>query len=176
MYRLRPAATADLGALRALIDASVRTLGVGLYSPAEIDASLVHVFGVDTQLISDGTYYLIEETGAIAAAGGWSYRKTLFGGDQAKEGVDERLDPKTDPARIRAFFVHPDHTRRGLARQLFERCASEARAAGFRRLALASTLPGLPLYEALGFGRYHPIDVPMPGALTLRCVHMERAL
>src|SRR4051794_20653254 len=103
-----------------MIDASIRTLGAGLYSPAVIDASLVHVFGVDTQLIADGTYYVIVHTNAIAAAGGWSYRKTLFGGDQVKRGVDERLDPVTEAARIRAFFVHPDHTRRGLARRLFD--------------------------------------------------------
>ena len=173
---MRAATYGDVGAVRALIDASVRGLNEGRYSPAEVDASLVHVFGVDTRLIDDGTYFVIERAGEIAAAGGWSKRKTLFGGDQFKEQADPLLDPATDAARIRAFFVHPAHARRGLARWLFERCSADARAHGFHRLALAATLPGVPLYEALGFVAQHEIPLPMPGGLTLRCVHMERAI
>jgi GNAT superfamily N-acetyltransferase len=176
MYHLRPASSADLPALQHLIADSVRGLSIGYYSAEEIEASLRHVFGVDTQLLADRTYFVIESEDSIVAAGGWSGRRTLFGGDQHKSGVDERLDPATEPARIRAFFVHPAHARRGLARQLFARCATEAAEAGFRRLALAATLPGVALYEALGFVAHDPIDVPMPGGLVLRCIHMERTL
>lgn len=176
MYRLRLASPDDLDALRALIDASVRGLNDGHYSPAEVDASLVHVFGVDSQLIADGTYYAIETSGVIVAAGGWSRRRTLFGGDQMKQGADALLDPARDAARIRAFFVHPSHARRGLARRLFDECAIQARGAGFRRLELAATLPGVPLYEALGFTARHRIEVPMADGLVLTCVHMDRVL
>src|ERR1043166_643767 len=117
MYTLRPAITADLPRLRALIADSVRGLSEGLYTPDEIEASLVPVFGVDTQLIADATYYVIESDGAIAAAGGWSGRRTLFGGDQVKRGDDDRLDPAPEPAALRAFFVHPEHARRGSPRR-----------------------------------------------------------
>ena len=106
-YALRRATLADVAALDVLIDHSVRGLGPGYYTPSEIEAGLRHVFGVDTQLVSDGTYYLIEHDGVPLACGGWSGRRTLFGGDQHKSGVDDRLDPALDPARIRAFFVHP---------------------------------------------------------------------
>jgi GNAT superfamily N-acetyltransferase len=176
MYTLRPATTADLPTLNALISESVRGLNAGLYTDAEIEASLIHVFGVDTQLIADGTYYVIEDDGVIAAAGGWSGRRTLFGGDQMKRSDDDRLDPAREPARIRAFFVHPHHARRGLARRLYEHCAGQARAAGFRKLELASTLPGVPLYTALGFVAHERIESPMPGGLVLACIRMDRLL
>ncbi len=171
-YVLRRAQRSDVDALRALIDASVRGLSVGYYTPAEIDASLIHVFGVDTRVIDDGTYFVIERDGAIAASGGWSARRTLYGGDQMKIDDDPRLDPAIDAAKIRAFFVHPAHTRRGLARQLFDSCRDAARAAGFRKLELAATLPGVPLYTALGFTPRESIDTPMPGGLALRCIRM----
>ena len=128
MSQLRTATFADVPELRDLIARSVRGLSVGMYSPAQTEAALVHVFGVDTQLVADGTYYVIEEDSALVAAGGWSARRTMYGGDQAKREVDSLLDPGTEPARIRAFFVHPDWTRRGLARQLFAACESAARA------------------------------------------------
>ena len=106
-YPLRRATLADVAALDILIDHSVRGLGRGYYTPSEIEAGLRHVFGVDTQLVTDGTYYLIEHDGVPVACGGWSGRRTLFGGDQHKSGTDDRLDPSIAPARIRAFFVHP---------------------------------------------------------------------
>lgn len=175
-YVLRAATIDDLAVIQALIADSVRGLSVGWYTPAEIEAALTHVFGVDTQLVADRTYYVIEAGSSLAAAGGWSARRTLFGGDQHKTGVDDRLDPTTEAARIRAFFVDPGHARRGLGRRLFDQCAAEARAAGFRRVELAGTLPGVPLYSALGFTAHEPIDVPMPGGLVLRCVRMDRPL
>jgi GNAT superfamily N-acetyltransferase len=142
---------ADVPALNALIAASVRELSVGFYTTAQVDAALSAVFGVDSQLVADGTYYIIDGESGPAAAGGWSGRDTLYGGDQAKGARDPRLDPSTDPARIRAFFVHPAYARRGLARQLYGECERAALAAGFRRFELMATLPGEPLYVALGF-------------------------
>lgn len=176
MYELRRAQRSDVDRLRALIDRSVRGLSVGYYTPEEIDASLIHVFGVDTRVIDDGSYFVIEHDGEIAASGGWSARSTLYGGDQLKAADDPLLDPAHDPARIRAFFVHPDHARRGLARRLFNACHDAARAAGFRKLELAATLPGVPLYTALGFIAHEPIDTPMPGGLALRCIRMDRLI
>ena len=174
---VRLATRADVPALRALISSSVRALGAAYYSPAQIEAALRHVFGVDTQLIDDGTYLIAEDDNRIIACGGWSGRRTLFGGDQHKAGTpDDRLDPSTEPARIRAFFVHPEWTRRGLGRRLFARCESAAGEAGFRRFELMATLPGEPLYAALGFRSIERVDVPMPGGLVLPCVRMDRPI
>jgi GNAT superfamily N-acetyltransferase len=173
---LRPATPADVPALTALIDASVRGLAPGFYTPAQIDGSLRLIFGVDTQLVADGTYYVIDAGGTIAAGGGWSGRRTLFGGDQMKSGVDDRLDPATEPARIRAFFVHPAWARRGLARRLYARCAHDAAAAGFRTFELMGTLPGVPLYEALGFTPIERVEVPLDDGLTLPCIRMQRPI
>jgi len=176
-HELRPATLGDLPALRRLIDASVRGLNHDLYTAAQLDAALVHVFGPDTALIDDGTYFVAEAAGAIVAAGGWGRRRTLFGGDQMKSAAGAApLDPATEPARIRAFYVHPDFARRGLARALFEACRAAARAAGFRRLALAATLPGVPLYRALGFVEVGREEVPLPGDVRFPVVHMERAV
>ncbi len=148
---VRAATPADVPALNDLIATSVRQLSAGFYTPAQIEAALERVFGVDSQLIEDRTYYIIDGDAGPAAAGGWSGRRTLYGGDQAKDTTDPRLDPRTEPARIRAFFVHPGHARRGLARRLYDACERAARAAGFRHLELMATLPGEPLYLALGF-------------------------
>src|SRR5258707_355944 len=105
MTELRVAAAEDIPALQSLIDLSVRRLSTSFYTPAQIDASLVHVFGVDSQLITDGSYYVVASDQRLVAAGGWSRRSTLYGGDQAKQGADTILDPAVSPARIRAFFV-----------------------------------------------------------------------
>src|SRR5919199_2074615 len=120
--QLRPATPADVPALHALIAASVRGLSASFYTAAQIESALEHMFGVDSQLIADGTYYVVEAGATLVAAGGWSARRTLFGGDQWKGVEDPRLDPNTEPARIRAFFVHPAWARRGLARRLFAAC------------------------------------------------------
>lgn len=160
---VRVATTADVAALNLLIKASARELSAGFYTPAQIDAAIEHVFGVDSQLIADGTYFIIDGDSGPAAAGGWSGRNTLYGGDQAKDAVDPRLDPKTDPARIRAFFVHPAYARRGLGRRLYQECEAAARAAGFRSLELMATLPGEPLYVALGFAAVERVVVSLGG-------------
>jgi GNAT superfamily N-acetyltransferase len=175
-YQLRPATAADVRPLQALIAASVRGLSAGYYTPAQAEGGLRHVFGVDTQLVADGTYYVLEADDGLVAAGGWSARRTLFGGDQMKGGDDPRLDPATEAARIRAFFVHPDHARRGLARRLFDACEAAARAAGFRSFELMATLPGVPLYTALGFAAHERVDVPLDDGAVLPCVRMTRPI
>ncbi len=176
MPRLRLAAVADIPAISALIDASVRGLSDGYYDRAQVAASLRHLFGVDTQLIRDATYFVIEEDGAIVASGGWSARRTLYGGDQFKPAEDPPLDAATEAARIRAFFVHPAFARRGLGRMLFTRCAGAAFAAGFRRLELVSTGPGEPLYRALGFTALEPVVAQLPDGVAMSCTRMTRTL
>lgn len=174
--RLRVATLADIPRLSSLIELSVRGLSASDYSPEQIDGALEHVFGVDTQLIADGTYYLIEVGGELAAAGGWSARQTLFGGDQMKSDVELTIDTATMPARIRAFFVHPSFARRGLARQLYSACEQAARERGFHRFELMGTLPGVPLYRALGFEDIERVSVPLPGGQVLPCVRMARVI
>ena len=173
---LRLATFADLPRLRALIPASVRGLAPGYYSPQQIESSIVHMFGPDSQLIADGTYFAIEVGAELAACGGWSRRKTLFGGDQTKGVEDPLLDPRVDAARIRAFFVHPAFARRGLGSMLMHACMDAARAAGFRKLALVATLPGEPLYRTFGFAARERFDAPLADGTALPVVAMEREL
>jgi GNAT superfamily N-acetyltransferase len=174
---LRPACADDLPAIEALIARSARALSVGFYSDAQIAGLLLHVFGADTQLVRDGTYYVIRTgTGELAAAGGWSRRRTLYGGDRMKDAEDPLLDAEREPARIRAFFVHPDWARRGLGRRLFERCEAAARAAGFRALALVATRPGEPLYRALGFRVDHRFALALPDGVEVPVAHMSRPI
>ena len=168
----RQATMADVPAINELIATSVRQLSAGFYTSAQIDAALSGVFGADTQLVADGTYYVINAEVGLAAAGGWSGRRTLFGGDQTKKGEDPPLDPRSEPARIRAFFVHPGHTRRGLARRLYTECERAALAAGFRRFELMATLPGEPLYVALGFTPIDRMVLPLADGEEIRFVHM----
>jgi GNAT superfamily N-acetyltransferase len=176
MPDLRLATLDDVTAIRALIDVSVRALSAGYYSENEIASSLRWVFGADTQLIIDGTYYVMDADGAIVAAGGWSRRATLYGGDQLKTGGDPLLDPDREAARIRAFFVHPAWARRGLARRIYDACAAAALSAGFTQLELVSTLPGEPLYRALGFSPVEELVHEMPDGVGLRVVRMRRRL
>lgn len=175
MPTLRRATHDDLPALRTLIDASVRVLSRGYYSDAEIESGLRFVFGPDTALIADGTYWVVDDAGVLAAAGGWSRRRTLYGGDQAKSGPDPLLEPGTEPARIRAFFVAPTHARRGFGRLLLEHCAKAAAREGFTSLELMATLPGVPLYAALGFVAVEDTAPMLPDGVALRMVRMHRA-
>jgi N-acetylglutamate synthase-like GNAT family acetyltransferase len=156
---LRLATDDDIPALEALIESSVRSLSQGYYTPRQIESALRHVFGPDTRLIGDGTYYVVDSpTGEIAAT------------------EDPLLDPAVEPARIRAFFVHPRWARRGLGRRLFERCSRDAAEAGFTRLELMATLPGEPLYRALGFVEVERLAAPMPDDEELPVVRMTRPL
>ena len=164
----------DVPALERLIDRSVRGLSVGHYDTVQVESALRHLFGVDTQLLLDRTYYVVDAPGGLAAAGGWSRRRTLFGGDQAKDAVDPELDPAVEPARIRAFYVDPAWARRGLGRQLLACCAQAAADAGFATLELVATLPGVPLYASLGFVAVEPVEVTFPDGVRIRCVRMRR--
>ena len=173
---MRPARHADIPALRDLIALSGRALSAGYYSPAQADAIVAHVFGVDTQLIDDGTYFAIEDAGRLVACGGWSRRRTLFGGDQTKSGPDPLLDPATEAARIRAFFVHPAAARRGHGRTLMAACTQAAQAAGFRALELVATLPGEPLYLASGFSIEARFQLHLPGGIDVPVSRMRKAI
>lgn len=174
---LRLATDQDVPALRVLIEASVRGLSGGVYSPSQIESALRFVFGPDSQLIADGTYYVVvAPPGQLVAAGGWSRRQTLYGGDQMKGSADPLLDPRTEPARIRAFFVDPAWARRGLGRRLFERCAGDAVVAGFQAFELMATLPGEPLYRALGFREVDRLEARLPDGTLLPVVRMARPL
>jgi GNAT superfamily N-acetyltransferase len=182
MVRFRLATPEDIPRLRGLIEQSVRALSAPYYTGPQIESALRYVFGPGkweeyTQLIADRTYYVIEsEEGELVAAGGWSRHRTLYGGDQMKGTEDPLLEPTTEAARIRAFFVHPAWARRGLGRQLFDRCAADAAMAGFRKLELMATLPGEPLYRALGFAPLERTVVPLPDGDMLPVVHMARTL
>ncbi len=172
---IRTANTSDTPAIAALIDASVRRLSEGYYSAEEIERALVRVFGVDSQLIADGTYFVAEEDGVLVGCGGWGRRATLYGGDQAERN-DAELDPATDAAKIRAFYVAPSHARKGIARRLLDVCEAAARAHGFRRAELAATLPGVPLYAAMGYAGDEEVASDLGDGYALRCIRMEKAL
>ena len=160
--------------LQELIPLSVRALSREYYSPAQIESAILHVFGPDSRLIADGTYFAAEEDARLVGCGGWSRRRTLYGGDQMRAEEDPLLDPATEPARIRAFFVHPEYARRGIGSGILRSCVDAARAAGFRRLSLAATLPGVPLYRAFGFEERERFDVPLPDGEVLPVIRMER--
>jgi len=175
-FQIRAARRDDIPRIQRLIERSVRALSVPYYDAAQIESALRFMFGVDSQLVEDGTYHVIETGDSLAAAGGWSRRRTLFGGDQWKHGADEPLDPAREPARIRAFFVDPAWARRGLGRSLFEACRRDARMAGFRRLELMATLPGEPLYRSLGFTAGERIELALPDGVTVPLVTMSRPI
>lgn len=171
---LRRATRADGTAIAALIARSARGLAVGDYSAAQVEAALQGAFGLDTQLIDDGGCWVAECAGELAGCGGWSSRRTLFGGDAGSARDGRLLDPARDAARIRAFFVDPRHARRGIGSALLERCEREARAAGFTAFELMATLPGVRLYEARGYRAGAPLEHPLAPGLTIRFVPMRR--
>ncbi|MES2278949.1 MAG: GNAT family N-acetyltransferase [Bacteroidota bacterium] len=164
----------DIPTLQNLIALSVRGLSTGYYTDRQIESSIKHIFGVDSQLITDGTYYVLELDKQIVACGGWSKRNTLYGGNQYKEKEDPLLDPATDAARIRAFFVHPDYARRGIGREMITLCEQTAIAGGFKAFELGATLPGVPLYEAMGYTSIESVDAPMADGETLGIVKMRK--
>lgn len=176
-YRLRNATLDDLPVLDKLIARSIKELGAGDYSPEQIDAALRGAFGVDTALIRDGTYFVaVTESDEIVACGGWSRRRTLFGSDARAERDETALDPRKDPAKIRAFFVDPAHARRGLGRALLERSESEAKNAGFTTLEMMATLPGVRLYEQCGYLQGDAVTYPLPDGLSIRFVPMRKTV
>jgi GNAT superfamily N-acetyltransferase len=174
-YRLRLATLEDEPLLRDLIARSIRELGANDYTPAQIEAALQGAFGVDTALIRDQTYFaIVTDADEIVGCGGWSRRRTLFGSDTREVRDDSWLDPATEAARIRAFFIDSRHARRGLGRLLLDRCESEAERAGFNEFALMATLPGKRLYEVCGYVGSAPIEHPLPGGLSITFVPMTK--
>ena len=172
---IRPATEEDIPALEVLIPLSVRVLQAPFYSPAQMEAALGPVFGVDRQLIRDATYFVVEHLRQIVGCGGWSRRRAAFGGDHARTGEDAALNPAHDAARIRAFFVHPDWARRGIGRSLRSTCESAIRAAGFREAVLVATLTGESLYASFGYSVVERYEVLLADGLSLPVVRMSRS-
>jgi GNAT superfamily N-acetyltransferase len=173
---IRQATLADREAMQELIAASARLLSRKHYNDAQIEAAIATVFGVDTDLIEDGTYFVAESDGVFAGCGGWSRRKTLFGGDQYASRDAGYLDPESEPAKIRAFFIHPDHARKGIGRAILARCEDEARAHGFRQLELMATLPGVEFYKSCGFSERGTFDLDLVEGVKLELVPMRKEL
>jgi len=175
--RFRPAVLADVPRLTELIEVLVRQLQAGDYSPTQIDGALGTWLGVDTQLIADGTYFAVEpasEAGRLVACGGWSRRKTPYGSDHRPGRDDSLLDPATDAAKIRAFFVHPAWSRRGIGSRLLALCEAAARAEGFTRFEMGATLTGVPLYRCHGYVERERIELPLANGELLPIVRMTR--
>jgi len=173
---LRRATLADVPQIEALIARSARGLSAEDYRPAQVEGALRGAFGVDTQLLADQTYFVAEEDRQIVGCGGWSYRSTLFGGD-ARAGRDAtRLDPKTQAAKIRAFFVEPALARRGIGSMLLERCEQEAFAQGFTAVELMATLPGVKLYAARGYSGSSRVHFDVGQGETIEFIPMRKVL
>jgi GNAT superfamily N-acetyltransferase len=175
--RIRQAVPDDIPVLRELIAASVRGLQAQDYTSTQLESALKTVYGVDSQLIADGTYFVAEagEPGAvIIGCGGWSKRKTLYGGDQWSGREDLLLDPREDAAKIRAFFIHPEWARRGIGSLILEACENAARAAGFTRFEMGSTLTGVAFYRAKGYAELEPLAVPLADGESLPIVRMAK--
>jgi GNAT superfamily N-acetyltransferase len=174
-FSLRLAGPGDLETLRSLMDASMRTLLRAVLSPEEVEASFF-VMGLDTQLIEDGTYYVVERAGRTAGCGGWSRRATLFGGDHSAGRSAALLDPKNDAARVRAMYTHPDFTRQGVGTLILGLCEQKAAAEGFKRTELGATLSGLPLYKAYGYREIEQLRVETPSGVCVPIVRMGKTI
>jgi GNAT superfamily N-acetyltransferase len=175
-YEVRKATVDDREAITRLIAESARHLSRAKYSDKQIEAAIASVFGVDTDLIHDGTYFVADKDGTLIGCGGWSRRKPLFGGDQYSNRAAGYVDPEHEPAKIRAFFVHPQHARKGVARAILSACEREALEHGFRALELMSTLPGIKFYEASGYARKGFFDLELADGVKLEFVPMRKEL
>lgn len=178
-FLLRHAAASDIPALQSLIELSVRGLQKDDYSSAQIEGALGHALGLDTQLIEDRTYFVaepVEQAGLIVGCGGWSNRRTLFGSDHGPDRENTFLDPRTDAARIRAIFIHPQWARQGLGTLILQHCEEAAQRAGFSTLEMGSTLTGVPLYTRKGYVPREKVAVPLPNGETLLVIHMMKVL
>ena len=173
---IRIASAAEIPALNDLIPASARELSRGFYSDAQIDAAIRYVFGVDSQLIADETYYVAVDGTAMVGCGGWSWRRTLYGGDQRPMGGGAVLNPARDAARIRAFFVAGRYARQGIAGRILTTCESAALKRGFSRVELMSTLPGVPFYAKHGFSTVERIVDTLPDGTRIEFVQTSREL
>jgi GNAT superfamily N-acetyltransferase len=173
---LRLARPAEADAIDALMKASTADLFPAYYDEAQTAASVRYIARVDRTLIGDGTYFVLEAQGELVACGGWSRRDKLYAG--SGEGADDArlLDPATEPARVRAMFVRPDWTRRGLGTRILGACEAAARAEGFRTMALVATLPGVPLYQRFGFVATDNVEVRMPDGTSIPALAMAMRL
>ena len=175
VFTHRWAGPADLPALRALMDLSIEHLQRAFLTPAQIAASH-QVMGLDSQLVEDGTYLAVEEGNVLVGCGGWSRRATLYGGDHSSALRDARLlDPKLEPARVRAMYTHPDHARRGIGRLILERCEAAAAAEGFGKVELMATMAGEPLYRACGYVPIESVSAEVNG-LAVPLLRMGKSL
>ena len=175
-WPLRLAREGDVPELEALIPLSVLALQAPYYSKAQMDAALGTVFAVDRQLIRDGTYFIAEQNGTIIGCGGWSHRRSLYGGDSGRENEDGLLDPRRDAARVRAFFVRPAWARRGIGRSIMAACERAIVESGFRTVDIVATLAGEPLYASLGYAVAERYDIEMVGGLKLPVMRMTKSM
>jgi GNAT superfamily N-acetyltransferase len=165
----------DMPALQSVMDLAMRVLLPDYLSQDQAEASFA-IMGLDSQLIDDGTYFVVESDGRIAGCGGWSRRATLFGGDHSAGRDTAVLDPARDAARIRAMYTDPQYARRGVGRRILELCERAAALGGFRRVELAATLSGLPLYRACGYEEVEPFFADTPSGIRVPLVRMSKAL
>jgi GNAT superfamily N-acetyltransferase len=177
---LRRARLDDVPLLTRLMEQSIRVLQAPDYSPAQIESGLRFIYGIDTLLIEDGTYFIAQNDGEVVGCGGWSRRRMLYGGNQRRDSGDgsdtEVLDPATDAARIRAFFVRPDWARRGIGRMLLEASEKAACAEGFQRFELVATNTGLPLYAACGYTVAEPVSTVLPDGVPMSGYRMTKSV
>lgn len=173
-YKIRKASPDDQITLTNLIALSARELSTQVYTAVQIEAALRGTYGVDSQLVNDSTYFMVEANKKVVGCGGWSRRRTIFGGDRYSHRDDVELDPAIDAAKIRAFFIHPEHARKGIAKLLLAHCEAEACAYGFSRFELMATLPGVPFYAAQGYERGVPITHSLDNNLTIEFVPMTK--
>jgi len=173
---IRLASSADIPTLQALIPASARALSRAYYSEAQIEAAIRYVFGVDSQLIADHSYYVAVDEEAVVGCGGWSWRRTLYGGDQRPMGKGALLDPAREAARIRGFFVAGTHARQGIGARILAMCEEAASKRGFSRVELMSTLPGIPFYRTCGFDEIEHIVDTLPDGTNIEFVRMARPI
>lgn len=175
-FEVRKATLADREAISRLIAASARGLSREHYSDTQIELAISSVFGVDTDLIQDETYFVADQDGTLIGCGGWSRRKALYGGDKFSNREAGMLDPAADPARIRSFFVHPEHARKGVAGAMLSICEQQAKAHGFKALELMATLPGIKFYEANGYSRIGNFDLELADGVQIQFVPMRKKL
>ncbi|MGZ3280732.1 MAG: GNAT family N-acetyltransferase [Caulobacteraceae bacterium] len=174
-FSVRLAADADITVLRALMHEAIGELQKPFLTPGQIEASR-EVMGLDSQLVADGTYFVVEHQGLAVGCGGWSRRATLFGGDHSAGRDAALLDPAAEPARVRAMYTRPGWERRGIGRAILEACESAAAAEGFAACELAATLAGEPLYRACGYREIEPFEVTTSGGLAIPLLRMGKAL
>jgi GNAT superfamily N-acetyltransferase len=173
--RLRLARHEDMPVLSALMDKAIGELLQAFLPPEGVKASY-EIMGLDTQLITDGTYFVVEDGDEIAGCGGWSRRATLFGGDHSAGRDAALLDPATDAARVRAMYTHPDHTRKGVGRVVLDACEAAARGEGFSRVEMAATMGGVPLYRACGYHDIEPFTAKTSTGYEVPLIRMGKAL